>query len=60
MSIPPHDPLEPDVAPSEESLLDAPNAAEDICPVCGGSGSLPDSECPECAGTGFVVRDDDE
>lgn len=26
-----------------------------VCPVCGGTGIMPDgSECPECSGTGTV------
>jgi hypothetical protein len=57
MTVPPHDPLEPDIAPDDESLLDASNAGEDICPLCAGAGSLPEGECPDCAGTGFVVKD---
>lgn len=54
MSIPPDD-----LAPPDESLIDVPNAGEDVCPLCAGAGSLPDGECPDCAGTGCVIADAD-
>ncbi len=57
MTIPPHDPPDPNIDPDEEPLIDTSSASEDICPLCAGAGSLPEGECPDCAGTGFVVKD---
>ena len=44
-----------DMAPGDELPADAPNAGQVPCEHCGGTGRHEDgSECPVCAGTGFV------
>ncbi len=46
-----------DLNPGDEAEPGTPGAAEDICDGCSGSGKLADgSECPECGGSGRVMR----
>lgn len=45
-----------DLAPGDEAPPGTPGSGEDVCPRCGGDGSLSGEPCPECAGTGVVVR----
>lgn len=40
--------------PGDEAPPGTPGTGEDICPVCGGSGSTAGRECPHCLGTGKV------
>jgi DnaJ-class molecular chaperone len=48
---------EQDLNPGDEAQPGTPGAAEDICDGCSGSGKLADgSECPECGGSGRVMR----
>lgn len=43
--------------PGDEAAPGTPGAAEDICDQCSGSGKLSGGgECPECGGTGRVMR----
>ena len=32
-----------------------PNAGENLCRRCGGSGAIGGSDCPDCKGTGKVL-----
>jgi len=48
---------EPALNPGDEAKPGTPGAGEDICGACSGSGKLPDGKpCPECGGTGRVMR----
>ena len=40
----------------DEAPAGAPGTGEDVCPGCGGSGSLDGGSCPECGGSGKVTR----
>ncbi|WBY02321.1 hypothetical protein PE066_01970 [Ramlibacter tataouinensis] len=44
------------MAPGDEAPPGTPGTGEDICRACGGSGQLNGGPCPECEGTGKVVR----
>lgn len=48
----------PDVsmAPGDEAPPGTPSTGEDICRTCGGTGQLNGGPCPECEGTGKVIR----
>lgn len=43
--------------PGDEAPPGTPGTGENVCPRCGGSGKLPDSneKCPDCGGTGKVT-----
>jgi hypothetical protein len=48
---------DPDMKPGDEAEPGTPGAGEDLCETCGGSGKLADGkQCPECEGTGRVMR----
>jgi len=47
---------DPDLKPGDEAEPGTPGAAEDLCESCGGSGKLDGKPCPECEGTGRVMR----
>jgi RecJ-like exonuclease len=43
--------------PGDEAAPGTPGAAEDICSHCTGTGKLEGgTECPECGGSGRVMR----
>lgn len=44
------------MAPGDEAPPGTPGTGEDICRTCGGTGQLNGGPCPECEGTGQVVR----
>lgn len=44
------------MAPGDEAPPGTPGTGEDICRTCGGTGQLNGGPCPECEGTGKVVR----
>jgi RecJ-like exonuclease len=45
------------LAPGDDAAPGAPGSGDNICPECGGGGSLAGGEtCPICAGTGKVVQ----
>jgi len=44
-------------APGDEAPPGTPGTGEDVCPKCGGSGTISAGEpCPECAGSGRVIH----
>ena len=47
---------DPDLRPGDEVPPDAPSAAENLCPECGGDGVKDDAPCPGCDGTGRVIE----
>lgn len=47
------DPAE--MAPGDEAPP-GPSTAENVCPVCEGSGRVDGDSCENCAGRGFVVE----
>ncbi|WP_298089452.1 hypothetical protein [uncultured Sphingomonas sp.] len=45
-------PINPgDVAPEG-----TPGTGENVCPRCGGSGTIDDGDCPDCGGSGTVIE----
>jgi len=44
------------MAPGDEAPPGTPGTGEDICPRCAGSGEADGGKCPECEGTGTVVK----
>jgi hypothetical protein len=42
--------------PGDEALPGTPGTGEDICPQCHGEGRIDGVHCPNCGGTGKVVR----
>jgi hypothetical protein len=46
----------PRLAPGDEAQPGTPGTGEDICPQCNGSGKKAGRACPNCAGTGRIVR----
>lgn len=40
--------------PGDEAPAGTAGTGENVCPRCGGSGTLAGRECPECLGTGKV------
>lgn len=50
------EPNVPPTAPGDEAPPGTPGTGEDVCPVCGGSGSdEAGAPCANCEGTGKVV-----
>ena len=41
-----------DLAPGDERPPEEPAAGENICPVCGGEGSIDAQRCETCGGSG--------
>ena len=41
--------------PGDDAAPGTPGTGEDICPVCGGTGTNGDSACENCGGTGKVI-----
>lgn len=44
------------MAPGDEAPPGTPSTGEDICRTCGGTGQLNGGPCPECEGTGKMIR----
>ena len=42
--------------PGDEVPEGTPNAGKNLCPACGGAGTLAGKTCPECEGTGTVTE----
>ena len=47
---------DPDQRPGDEVPDDTASAGEDICPQCGGSGTVDGETCPTCRGTGRITE----
>lgn len=43
------------MSPGDEAPPGTEGSGEDVCPRCGGSGTLAGRDCPECEGTGKVT-----
>ncbi len=48
------DPTE--MRPGDEAPAEEPSAAENVCPECGGSGSIDGEQCANCEGTGRITE----
>jgi hypothetical protein len=44
-----------DQKPGDEVAPGTQQSADNLCPRCGGSGSLAEAPCPDCQGTGQVT-----
>jgi hypothetical protein len=42
--------------PGDDAAPGTPGTGEDICPVCGGTGTKDDGACQNCGGTGKVIH----
>ncbi len=42
--------------PGDDAAPGTPGTGEDVCPRCGGSGTIEDGECVNCGGTGKVIE----
>ena len=42
--------------PGDEAEPGTPGTGEDICRKCEGTGQQEGKECPDCGGTGYVIR----
>lgn len=49
------EPTQP-LKPGDEAAPGTAGAGEDICERCSGSGKVDGAPCPECDGTGRVMR----
>ena len=47
---------QPTMNPGDEAPPGTPGTAEDICPVCSGSGKANGGQCENCGGTGRIVE----
>jgi hypothetical protein len=43
-----------DIAPGDEAPPQEPSSGENVCPECGGSGTVDGGDCANCEGTGFI------
>ena len=44
------------MAPGDQAPEGTPGTGENICPVCGGSGTVDDGPCAHCDGTGTIIE----
>ena len=42
--------------PGDDAAPGTPGTGEDVCPHCGGTGTIRDGECENCGGTGKVIE----
>lgn len=42
--------------PGDDAPAGTPGTGEDLCPRCGGSGTVDGATCPECDGSGRVIE----
>jgi DnaJ-class molecular chaperone len=42
--------------PGDDAAPGTPGTGEDVCPKCQGSGRGDNSDCPNCGGTGVVIK----
>ena len=45
-----------DMAPGDQAPPGSPNAGENLCPKCSGTGTLNGQACEYCDGTGKVIE----
>ena len=48
--------VRPRLNPGDEAAPGTPGTGEDICPLCHGQGRIMHTRCPNCGGSGKVVR----
>ena len=48
--------LPPKLNPGDEAAPGTPGTGEDICPLCHGRGRIMHTRCPNCGGSGKIVR----
>jgi hypothetical protein len=48
--------LPPKLNPGDEAAPGTPGTGEDICPLCHGQRRIMHTRCPNCGGSGKVVR----
>ncbi|HMQ35310.1 MAG TPA: hypothetical protein PKD53_31615 [Chloroflexaceae bacterium] len=44
------------MSPGDEAPAGTPGTGENVCPVCGGEGTVDGGECANCGGTGVVIE----
>jgi DnaJ-class molecular chaperone len=42
--------------PGDDAPPGTPGTGENVCPQCSGSGKLQGAPCPNCGGTGTVIK----
>jgi DnaJ-class molecular chaperone len=42
--------------PGDDAPAGTPGTGEDVCPKCQGSGKQQGNACPNCGGTGVVIK----
>lgn len=42
--------------PGDDAAPGTPGTGEDICPRCGGKGTIEGGQCQNCGGTGKVIE----
>ncbi len=42
--------------PGDDAAPGTPGTGEDVCPVCQGKGKASNGPCPNCGGTGIVIK----
>lgn len=42
--------------PGDDAAPGTPGTGEDVCPVCGGTGTKDDDRCDSCGGSGVVIH----
>lgn len=47
---------QPVMNPGDEAPPGTPGTAEDICPVCNGSGKADGGQCQNCGGSGRIIE----
>lgn len=52
----PDDGRDEPMEPGDEAEPGTPGTGEDICRECEGTGQREGKACPECGGTGYVIR----
>jgi len=49
-------PVQPEMNPGDDAVESTPGTGEDVCPVCGGTGTMGNAPCDNCGGTGRVIE----
>lgn len=48
--------LPPEMSPGDEAPSGTPGTGENVCRICGGTGSVDGHTCPDCEGSGKVIE----